>query len=91
MLASENSNSLELLKTLADDCSRKILLSIISKSSLIEEISQEQHNPIKSCYKRARNLETSDMIRKDETSSTGDRKKLVRYSSTFKNATIELD
>jgi hypothetical protein len=91
MLASDNPDSLVLVKTLADDSSRKILLSIMSKPLSIEEISLVSKIPIKTCYKRARHLETSGMIRKDELSSAGDGKKFVRYKSTFNNATINFD
>ena len=91
MLASQNAKSLNLVKTLADDNSRKILLSIISTSLSIEEISLASNVPVKICRKRARTLETSGMIARDNNNSIHQGEKSVRYRSTFKNATIDLD
>jgi predicted transcriptional regulator len=91
MLASQNGKSLNLVKTLADDNSRKILLSIISKPLSIEEISLASNVSIKTCRKRARMLETSGMIARDNTNSTDQGETSIRYRSTFKNATIDLD
>jgi hypothetical protein len=91
MLASQNAKSLNLVKTLADDYSRKILLSIISTPLSVEEISLASNVPIKTCRKKTRILETSGMITRDNTSSADQGEKFVRYRSTFRNATIDLD
>ncbi|MFI5421819.1 MAG: hypothetical protein ACHQ1H_12690, partial [Nitrososphaerales archaeon] len=67
MLASDIANSLDLVKLLADDKSRKILLTLISRPLSIEEISAENHISIKTCYIKTHDLETKGMIVKDDT------------------------
>ena len=90
MLASDNANSLDLVKLLADEKSRKILLTLISRPLSIQEISAENHISIKTCYKKTRDLEIKGMIVKDDT-NLSDNGKLVRYRSAFKKATIDLE
>ncbi len=90
MLASSNLNSLDVVKLLADDKTRKILLMLVSRPSSIEEISAENHISIKTCYKKTHDLENKGMIVKEDTGFS-DKGKLVRYRSAFKKATIDLE
>src|SRR5579872_1122316 len=88
MLVSDPAKSLDVVKALADSYSRKILFSTISKSSSIEEISQQMHIPISTCYRKMQSLESSGMMRRDKTIIDDHGKKLVLYLSILKNATI---
>ncbi len=91
MLVFDKARSVEVMKALGDEYSRKILLSIISKSLSADEISQELHIPISTCYRRIHALETSGMMRKDKITLTKDGKKFVSYISILKNATINFN
>jgi hypothetical protein len=91
MLVSGQAISDEVTKALGNEYSRRILLSIIWKSLSAEEISQERNIPLSTCYRRIHALETSGIIRKDKTTISQDGKKLVRYISVLKNATINFE
>lgn len=91
MLVSDNSKALEVVKSLSDEYSRKIVLSIISKSMPIEEISKEQHIPISTCYRRIHELQRYGIVKVDQTVIQNDGKKFVCYRTSFKNASINLE
>ena len=82
---------LEVVKALSDEYSRKIVLSIISKSLSIEEISKQQHIPISTCYRRVHELQTYGIVKIDRTIIQEDGKKFVCYRASFKNASINLE
>jgi predicted transcriptional regulator len=83
--------ALEVVKALSDEYSRKIVLSIISKSLSIEEISKQQHIPISTCYRRVHELQTYGIVKIDRTIIQEDGKKFVCYRASFKNASINLE
>ncbi|MDG6905855.1 MAG: hypothetical protein JRN20_08735 [Nitrososphaerota archaeon] len=91
MLALDHSKGEELVRALSDDYSRKIILSIMSKSESIEQISREQNIPISTCYRRVHDLIVSGIVRPDKTIILEDGKKYICYRAAFKNATINLD
>ena len=79
------------MKSLSYEYSRKIVLSIISKSMPIEEISKEQHIPISTCYRRIHELQRYGIVKVDKTVIQSDGKKFVCYRTSFKNASISLE
>lgn len=83
--------ALEVVKALSDEYSRKIVLSIISRSLPIEEISKQQHIPISTCYRRVHELQTYGIVKIDRTIIQEDGKKFVCYRASFKNASINLE
>lgn len=89
MVPTENAKSV--IEALCDRYSRKIILSIISDAKSIEEIRFEQNIPVSTCYRRIRFLETEGIIKKDETIITAEGKKLARYISLLKRATISFE
>jgi|GEM_PF-655875 DNA-binding Lrp family transcriptional regulator len=91
MLVLDHSKGEELVRALSDDYSRKIILSIMSKSEPIEEISREQGIPISTCYRRVHDLLVSGIVKPDKTIILEDGKKYICYKAAFKNATINLD
>ena len=91
MLVSDNTKALEVVKALSDEYSRRIVLSIISKSLSIEEISREQHIPISTCYRRIHELLSYGIIKTDKTIVQEDGKKYVCYKASFKNAYVNLE
>jgi predicted transcriptional regulator len=91
VLVSDSAKALEVVKALSDEYSRKIVLSIISKSMPIEEISKEQHIPISTCYRRIHELQSYGIVKVDKTVIQADGKKYVCYKTSFRNALISLD
>ncbi len=91
MLVSDNARALEVIKSLSDEYSRKIVLSIITRSLPIEDISKEQHIPISTCYRRMHELLDYGIVRADKTVIQADGKKFISYRTAFKNATINLE
>jgi predicted transcriptional regulator len=79
MLVSDQAQSIEAMNAISDEYSRKILVSTISKSLSVDEISQEMHIPVSTCYRRIHALEISGMMRKDRTIISEDGKKTIRY------------
>ena len=82
-----NAKALEIIRTLSDDYSRKIVLSTISKPLTIDAISEEHDIPISTCYRRIHDLEEKGIIR-SEPIITEDGKRAFLYRSTLKRATI---
>ncbi len=91
LLVSDEEKALEVIKVLADEYSRKIVLTIISNSLPIEEISKEQHIPVSTCYRRIHEMLEYGIVRPDRTIIHDDGKKFVCYKSSFRNATIQLE
>ncbi len=91
MLVSDQAKALEVVKTLSDEYSRKIVLAIIKRSLPIEMISTEQHIPISTCYRRVHELLSYGIIRADKTIIQEDGKKYVCYKASFKRASIQLE
>ena len=89
LLVSDQEKALEVVKVLADEYSRKIVLTIISNSLPIEEISKEQHIPVSTCYRRIHEMLEYGIVRPDRTIIHDDGKKFVCYKSSFRNATIQ--
>lgn len=91
MLVTDSEKANEIVKTLSDEYSRKIVLAITSKSMTAEEISKEKGIPTSTCYRRIHSLLSHGMIRVDKTIISDDGKKFVCYLSCFKNASINLE
>ena len=90
MLTLDRPSAEEIIRALSDDYSRRIILSIMSKSEPIEEISREQGIPISTCYRRVRDLLAQGIVKPDKTIIEEDGKKYICYKAAFKNATINL-
>ena len=86
----DHSRAEEVVRAISDDYSRRIILSVMSKSEPIEEISREQGIPISTCYRRVHDLLVSGIIKPDKTIIQADGKKYICYKASFKNATINL-
>jgi len=91
MLVSDQNKAVEIVKAFSDEYSRKIILSVISRSLPIEEISIEEHIPISTCYRRVRELQSFGILKADKTIIQKDGKKYVCYKTSFRNARINLD
>ena len=91
MQVSDQSKAVEVIRAFSDDYSRKIILSIISKSLPVEEISKEQNIPISTCYRRVHELSSFGIIKAEKTILQEDGKKFVCYKSAFRSASVHLE
>ena len=88
MLVADQSKSDRVLNALADEHSRKILLSIISKSLSVDEISQRTNVPLSTCYSKIRALKVDGMLKSDRIILDDTGKKSIFYISTLKNVKV---
>ena len=91
MLVSDRAKALEVVKTLSDEYSRKIVLAVIKRSLPIGVISTELHIPISTCYRRIHELASYGIIRADRSVIQEDGKKYICYKASFKSASIQLE
>jgi len=91
MQVSSEDKAIGVVKVLSDEYSRKILLSVISNSLPIEEISKEQNIPVSTCYRRVHEMLSFGILKPERTIIREDGKKYICYRSAIKNATIQLD
>jgi hypothetical protein len=82
---------MEVVKILSDEYSRRILLSIISVSLPMEEISRLEDIPISTCYRRLHEMLQFGIIKPDKTIIRDDGKKYVCYKSAIKDVAIHLE
>ena len=91
MLPSEDPRAYEVLKALSYEYSRKIVLSIISKSAPVEEICKRVQIPMSTCYRRIHALTRRGLVRPEKTIISEDGKRFVLYKSSFKDVSINLE
>ena len=77
-----------LLHAMADEFTRKILLSTMLKAKTIQEIAEEAWIPISTCYRRVHELVTLRLLRVDQTIITDTGKKFELYRSSIKDAVV---
>lgn len=91
MLVSDRTAASEVFDALADEYSRRILASVISRPRSIEEISREQLIPISTCYRKIYGLLRMGIVEKDKTVIQEDGKKYRCYKASFKSAHIDFE
>lgn len=91
MLLQDDVTANEVVKALSDEYSRKIVLSIMSKTQRIEEISKGQDIPISTCYRRIRHLMRFGIVRPFKTVIDENGKKFIFYGTSFSNVSIRLE
>lgn len=91
MLVSERATAIEVFDALADEYSRRIVMSIISRPRSIEQISREQRIPISTCYRKIYGLLSMGIVKRDKTIIQGDGKKYRCYKASFKSAHIDFE
>ncbi|MDG6995094.1 MAG: helix-turn-helix transcriptional regulator [Nitrososphaerota archaeon] len=87
----DQSKAMEVIRAFSDEYSRKIILSVISKSLPVEEISKQQNIPISTCYRRIHELSSFGIIKAERTILQEDGKKYICYKSAFKSASVHLE
>lgn len=80
----------ELLKALADDYSRRIILKTIQQSCSVEDISQSENIPISTAYRRINEMKDCGLLIVEKTVITDEGRKYELYRSPFKEFRVEL-
>ena len=80
-----------LIRALADEYSRKILLSTVDKPRSVEELSQSLQIPISTAYRRVNEMKDVGLLTVEKTIITDEGKKFELYRSSFRAMSIQLD
>jgi predicted transcriptional regulator len=88
LLVNDKVKAMEVVKALSDEYSRRIILSLITDSLPIEEVSRLENIPISTCYRRLHEMQEFGIIKADKTIIRDDGKKYVCYKSAIKNVSI---
>jgi DNA-binding Lrp family transcriptional regulator len=80
-----------LVQGLADEYSRKILLSAIPKAKSVEDMSRENDIPLSTCYRRVHELLDSQVLIVEKIIVTPDGKKYELLRSAFRAVNISFD
>ena len=79
------------MQGLADEYSRKILLSAIPKAKSVEDMSRENDIPLSTCYRRVHELLDSQVLIVEKIIVTPDGKKYELLRSAFRAVNISFD
>jgi hypothetical protein len=80
-----------LIRALADDYSRKILLSTLDKARSVEELSHSLLIPISTAYRRVNEMKDVGLLTVEKTIITDEGKKFELYRSSFKGINLQLE
>lgn len=80
-----------ILQVLSDEYSRKILLSAISTSKSVEELSRQNDIPLSTCYRRVHELLGNGMLIMDRIVVTPDGKRYEMLRSSYKDFSIAFE
>ena len=91
MEISEPSRIQALVQGLADEYSRKILLSAIPKAKSVEDMSRENDIPLSTCYRRVHELLDSQILVVERIIVTPEGKKYELLRSAYKAVNVTFD
>ena len=77
-----------LVKGLADEYSRKILLSAIPTAKSVEDMSREEDIPLSTCYRRVHELLDAQLLVVEKIIVTSDGKKYELLRSAYRAITV---
>lgn len=80
-----------LIQSLADDYSKKILLSAIPKAKSVEDMSKENDIPLSTCYRRVHELLDAQILVVDRVIITPDGKKYELFRSSYRSVTVSFE
>jgi DNA-binding Lrp family transcriptional regulator len=80
-----------LIRALADEYSRKILLGTISRATSVEELSQAQGIPISTAYRRVGEMREIGLLTVEKTIITQEGKKFETFRSAFRAIHVDLN
>lgn len=79
------------LKALADEYSRSILLSTMQKAKSAVELSAEKNIPISTAYRRLHELQEAGLVAIERSTITEDGKKFDLYRSTVRSVSVSFN
>jgi DNA-binding Lrp family transcriptional regulator len=88
---SEPSKVQALVQGLADEYSRKILLSAIPAAKSVEDMSRENDIPLSTCYRRVHELLDAQILIVEKIIVTPDGKKYELLRSAYRSVTVNFD
>ena len=91
MEISEPSRVQALVQGLADEYSRKILLSAIPKAKSVEDMSRENDIPLSTCYRRVHELLDSQILVVEKIIVTPEGKKYELLRSAYRAVNVTFD
>ena len=91
MEISEPSRIQALVQGLADEYSRKILLSTIPKAKSVEDMSRENDIPLSTCYRRVHELLDNQILVVEKIIVTPDGKKYELLRSAYRAVNVTFD
>lgn len=91
MEISDPSRVQALVQGLADEYSRKILLSAIPKAKSVEDMSRENDIPLSTCYRRVHELLGSQILIVERIIVTPDGKKYELLRSAYRAINVTFD
>ncbi len=80
-----------LIRALADEYSRKILLGTIDRARSVEELSASEQIPISTSYRRVNEMRDIGLLTVEKTIITDDGKKFELYRSSFRSIKLQLN
>lgn|SRR5487761_251069 len=80
-----------LIKSLADEYCRKIILGTIKKAQSVEELSHSENIPISTTYRRVNEMKDVGILTVEKTVLTEEGKKFELYRSAFKAIHMDLN
>lgn len=81
----------KVLKALADEYSRSILLSTMQKAKSAVELSTEKNIPISTAYRRLHELQEAGLVAIERIIITEDGKKFDLYRSTVRSVSVSFN
>jgi hypothetical protein len=91
LLIDDPSRVQALVQGLADEYSRKILLSAIPSAKSVEDMSRENDIPLSTCYRRVHELLDAQMLVIERIIVTADGKKYEMLRSAYRALTVSFD
>jgi len=80
-----------LTRIMADEYSRRILLSGTSKARTVEDFSEENNIPLSTCYRRVHEMHNEGILLIERIVISADGKKSELYRSGFKGINIKME
>jgi len=80
-----------LIRALADEYSRKILLATIDRARSVDELSETEKIPISTAYRRVNEMRDVGILTVEKTIITDDGKKFELYRSSFRSVRLQLN
>jgi DNA-binding Lrp family transcriptional regulator len=80
-----------LVQSLADEYSRKIILSAIPKAKSVEDLSRENDIPLSTCYRRVHELLDAQILVIEKIIITQDGKKYELLRSSYRSVTVSFE